>query len=45
MLDVVELGELAAGIGRDELLELARGLPAEIGAIHEEEDAAARRRV
>ena len=39
MLDVVKLGELAAGVGRDELLELAFGLSAEIGAVHEEEDA------
>ena len=36
MLDVVDLGELAAGIGRDELLELGHGLAAEIGAVHQE---------
>ncbi len=40
VLDVVELGELAAGIGRDELLKLGEGLPAEIGAVDEEEDVA-----
>ena len=39
VLDVVELGELAAGVGRDELLELGHGLAAEIGAVHQEEDA------
>ena len=39
VLDVVELGELAAGVGRDELVELAHGLLAEIGAVHEEQDA------
>ena len=39
MLDVVNLGELAAGVGRDELLKLGHGLPSEIGAVHEEEDA------
>ena len=40
MLDVVKLGELAAVVGRDELLELFQGLVAEIGAVDEEEDAA-----
>ena len=39
VLDVVKLGELAAGVGRDELLELSHGLAAEIGAVHEEKDA------
>ena len=39
MLDVVDLGELAAGVGRDELLELGHGLAAEIGAVDEEQDA------
>ncbi|HSH39694.1 MAG TPA: hypothetical protein VK993_13035 [Chthoniobacterales bacterium] len=39
MLDVVELGELAA-VGGDELLELGHGLATEIGAIDEEEDVA-----
>ena len=39
VLDVVKLGELAAGVGRDELLELGHGLPAEVGAVHEEEHA------
>ena len=40
MLDVVELGELAAGVGRDELVKLGEGLAPEIGAVDEEEDAA-----
>ena len=40
MLDVVELGELAAGVGGDELLELGEGLAAEIGAVDEEKDVA-----
>ena len=43
MLDVVKLGELAAVVGRDELLELRRrdqGLVAEVAAVDEEEDAA-----
>ena len=44
VLDVVELGELAAGVGRDELLELGHGLATEIGAVHEKQDAAAPRR-
>ncbi len=39
MLDVVNLGELAAGVGRDELIELALGLASEIRAVHEKEDA------
>ena len=39
MLDVVDLGELAARVGRDELVEFALGLSAQIGAVHEEEDA------
>ncbi len=40
VLDVVELGELAAGVRGDELLELGEGLAAEIGAVDEEEDVA-----
>ena len=39
MLDVVKLGELAAVVGRDELLEFFQGLVAEIAAVDEEEDA------
>ena len=39
MLDVVFLGELVVVHGRDELLEFLERLPAEIAAIHEEEDA------
>ncbi|KYC51213.1 MAG: hypothetical protein AMQ22_01349 [Candidatus Methanofastidiosum methylothiophilum] len=39
MLDVVEVGEPAAVVGRDVLLELAPGLAAEIVAVHEEQDA------
>ena len=39
MLDVVNLGELAAGIGRDELLKLGHGLATKIGAIHEKQHA------
>ena len=38
MLDVVELGELAAVVGRDELLELLERLPAEVGAVDQEQD-------
>src|SRR5204862_3627881 len=38
--DVVKLGELAAVVGRDELLEFFQGLVAEVAAIDEEEDAA-----
>ena len=38
-MDVVRLGKLAAGIGRDELLQLGHGLAAEIGAIHHEQHA------
>ena len=37
MLDVVELGELAPVVGRDVLLELVEGLPAEVAAVDEEE--------
>src|SRR6516225_8288581 len=40
MLDVVKLGELAAVVGRDELLEFFQRLVAEIAAVHQEEDAA-----
>jgi len=40
MLDVVKLGELAPGIGCDELLELGGGLASEIRAVHEKEHAA-----
>ena len=40
VLDVVQLGELAAVVGRDELLELLQRLVAEVGAVDEEEDAA-----
>ena len=40
MLDVVQLGELAAVVGRDVLLELLEGLPAEVAAVHQEQDAA-----
>src|SRR2546422_11136260 len=40
MLDVVKFGELAAVIGRDELLEFFQGLVAEVAAVDEEEDAA-----
>ena len=39
VLDVVELGELAAVVGRGELLELLQGLAAEVGAVDQEEDA------
>ena len=39
MLDVVNCGELAAIIGVHELIELAFGLSAEIGAIDKEKDA------
>src|SRR2546422_10257112 len=39
MLDVVKFGELAAVIGRDELLEFFQGLVAEVAAVDEEEDA------
>src|SRR5437870_13709782 len=37
VLDVVKLGELAAVVGRDELLEFFQGLVAEVAAIDEEE--------
>ena len=40
MLDVIDLGELAAGVGGDELVELALGLLAEVGTVDEEKDAA-----
>src|SRR5438477_11079536 len=40
VLDVVKLGELAAVVGRDELLEFFQGLVAEIAAVDEEQDAA-----
>src|SRR4029453_1177939 len=40
MLDVVKLGELAAVVGRDELLEFFQSLVAEVAAVDEEEDAA-----
>ncbi len=39
VLDVVQLGELAAVVGRDELLELLERLPAEVGAVDQEQDA------
>ncbi len=38
VLDVVELGELAAVVGRREPLELLQRLAAEVGAVDEEED-------
>src|SRR5207247_5782952 len=40
VLDVVKLGELAAVVVRDELLEFFQGLVAEVAAVAEEEDAA-----
>src|SRR5205809_5542139 len=40
VLDVVKLGELAAVVGRDELLEFFQGLVAEVAAVDEEENAA-----
>src|SRR5256714_13457455 len=40
VLDVVKLGELAAVVGRDELLEFFQSLVAEVAAVDEEEDAA-----
>ena len=40
VLDVVKLGELAAVVGRDELLELFQGPVAEIAAVDEVEDTA-----
>jgi hypothetical protein len=40
VLDIVKLGELAAVIGRDELLEFFQGLVAEVAAVDEEKDAA-----
>src|SRR5207247_6602408 len=40
VLNVVKLGELAAVVGRDELLEFFQGLVAEVAAIDEEEDVA-----
>ena len=39
VLDVVLVGELVLGVGTVELLELFEGLPAQVGAIHEKEDA------
>lgn len=39
MLNDVELGELATGVGVDELLELGECLAAEVGSVDEEEDA------
>src|SRR5204863_5945907 len=39
VLDVVKLGELAAVVGGDELLEFFQGLVAEVAAVDEEEDA------
>ena len=39
VLDVVQLGELAAVVGRDVLLELLERLPAQVGAVDQEEDA------
>ena len=44
VLDVVELGELAAVVGRREALELLQRLAAEVRAVDEEQDRAARRR-
>ena len=44
MLDVVKLGEDAAIVGGAECLELLERLAAEVAAIHEEQDAAGRRR-
>ena len=40
MLDVVEFGEKAAGVGRAVAVEFVASLLAEIRAVHEEEDAA-----
>ncbi len=40
VLDVVKLGEFAAVVGRDELLEFFQGLVAEVAAVDEEENAA-----
>src|SRR5438093_7302807 len=40
VLDVVKLGELAAVVGRDELLEFFQGLVAEVAAVDEEKNAA-----
>src|SRR6266699_3769481 len=40
VLDVVKFGELAAVVGRDELLEFFQGLIAEVTAVDEEQDAA-----
>ena len=37
LLDVVQLGELAAVVGGDVLLELLEGLPAQVVAVHQEE--------
>src|SRR5205085_885307 len=40
VLDVLKLGELAAVVGRDELLEFLQGLVAEVAAVDQEENAA-----
>src|SRR5207237_2793317 len=40
VLNVVKLGELAAVVGRDELLEFFQGLVAEVATVDQEEDAA-----
>ncbi|OQB89789.1 MAG: hypothetical protein BWX84_02255 [Verrucomicrobia bacterium ADurb.Bin118] len=39
VLDVIQLGELAPGIRRDELLKLGERLPAKVGAVHEKQNA------
>ena len=39
VLDVVKLGELAAVVGRDELLELLERLAPEVAAVHQEQHA------
>src|SRR3954447_3675195 len=39
VLDVVKLGELAAVVARDELLEFFQGLLAEVAAVDEEQNA------
>ncbi len=43
-LDIVELGELATVVGREVALELTEGLPAQVVAIHQEEDASGTRK-
>jgi hypothetical protein len=40
VLDVVKLGELAAVVGRDELLKFLQGLVAKVAAVDEKEEAA-----